>query len=67
LFALTDDLFAGCRLGAQSNHGPTKTVAKTPEDSNFADKIGLLSHYFKHIQEKSQRLSTVALHTGLDA
>ena len=40
------------------------TFAKTQED--FADDIGLLFHYFKHIQEKSQRLSTVALQTWLE-
>ena len=39
------------------------TFAKTLEDLNFADDIVLLSQYFKHIQEKSQRLSTVANRT----
>ena len=34
------------------------TFAKTLGDLDFADDIGLLSYYFKHIQEKSQRLST---------
>jgi len=34
------------------------TFAKTLEDLDFADDIGLLSHYFQHMQEKSQRLST---------
>ena len=34
------------------------TFAKTLEDLDFADDIGLLSHYFKHMQEKSQRLCT---------
>ena len=33
---------------------------------DFCDDIGLLSHYFKHIQEKSRCLSTVALQTGLE-
>ena len=33
------------------------TFVKTLEDLDFADDIGLLSHFFKHIQEKSQRLS----------
>ena len=70
MLALTNDIFTGCRLSAQSNHGPTKrlvvNLSKTPEDLDFADDIGLLSHYFKHIQEKSQRLSKVALQTGLD-
>ena len=42
------------------------TFAKTLEDLDFADDIGLLSHYFKYIQEKSRRLSTVALQTGLE-
>ena len=37
------------------------TFVKSLEDLDFADDIGLLSHYFKHIQEKSRRLSTVAL------
>jgi len=36
------------------------TLAKTLEN------IELLSHYFKHIQEKSRRLSTAALQTGLE-
>ena len=38
------------------------TFAKTLEDLDFADEIGLLSHY-KHIQEKYQRLSKVARQT----
>ena len=42
------------------------TFAKTLEDLDFADDIGLLSHYFKHKQEKSQGLSKVALQTGLE-
>ena len=42
------------------------TFAKTLEDLDFADDIGLLSHYFKHIEEKSRRLSKVALQTGLE-
>ena len=42
------------------------TFVKTLEDLDFADDIGLLSHFFKHIQEKSQRLSTVALQTWLE-
>ena len=42
------------------------TFDKTLEDLDFEDDIGLLSHYFKHIQEKSQQLSTVALQTGLE-
>ena len=42
------------------------TFAKTLEDLDFADDIGLLSHYIKYIQEKSRRLSTVALQTGLE-
>jgi len=41
------------------------TFAKTLEDLDFADVIGLLSFFFEQIQEKSQRLSTVALQTGL--
>jgi len=44
----------------------TGVRAKTLQDLDFADDIGLLSHYFKHIQEKSQRLSKVALQTGLE-
>jgi len=32
------------------------TFAKTLEDLDFADDIGLLSQYFKHIQEKKPRL-----------
>jgi len=39
---------------------------KTLEDLDFADDVGLLSHSFKHIQEKSQRLGTVAQQTGLE-
>ena len=42
------------------------TFAKTLEDLDFADDIGLQSHYFKYIQERSRRLSTVALQTGLE-
>ena len=42
------------------------TFTKTLEDLDFVDDIGLLSHYFKHIQETSQRLSTVALQIGLE-
>jgi len=41
------------------------TFAKTLEDLDFADDIGLLSHYFKHIQ-MSQRLIKVALQTKLE-
>ena len=41
------------------------TFAKTLEDLDFAYDIGLLSHYLKHKQE-SQRLSKVALQTGLE-
>jgi len=36
------------------------TFANALEVLDFADDIGQ-SHYFKHIQENSQRLSTVAL------
>ena len=42
------------------------TFAKTLYDLNCVDDIGLLSHYFKHIQEKSRHLSTVALQIGLE-
>lgn len=42
------------------------TFVKTVEDLDFADDIGLLSQYFKHIQEKSQLLNTVAPQTGLE-
>ena len=41
------------------------TFAKTLEDLDFADDIGLLSHYCLRIQEKSQGPSKVALKTGL--
>ena len=42
------------------------TLTQHLEDLDFADDIGLLSHTHKHIQEKTERLQTIASCTGLE-